>query len=197
MIHFLKKWGIVSILFLLIGTSSIGTNNSLKESRLIRRLYLDLLFYPPTPEELDWFLVYNTSNSYEVAVNWILSLPGIIGEDIDKDQYKIYLFSANYKNKLPIKLTPKEVDFLIKYQSGKKQCSIEIASQYFIKYAIQWKGSNPLDVIDYMALCLMAEETTVEEANKLLGIFRKYPVENEGYLAVLEELKKNDKVIYK
>ena len=46
------------------------------DSRLIRRLYLDTVKMPPTIEEIEWYISYNKTKGYEMAVDWVLTKYG-------------------------------------------------------------------------------------------------------------------------
>ena len=185
MLHFLKKWGVSTAAFLLVVGSGLSDGNSLSEARLIRKVYLDFLKCPPTPTELEWFLVYNI-NSYEVAVDWICS-------SSSNSNLKEYLLSDRYKSQTT-KLNKEEIENIIRYQCGKKTGNVDLL---FITLAMKAGEDNPLSSIDYMATCLMSRETTTSEANYYLGIYRKHQTPIDGYLAVLKELKQNQEVIYK
>lgn len=187
MLHFLRKW--VFFISFFIGFPVIA-NEFPKESHLIRRLYLELLDCPPTPGELEWLLVY-TVEPYVSAVNWILYK----NEKYNNESFRTYLLSSCYKEKPLNELSSKKIDYIIQYQIGKRHLSVEEASRVFVELAIKLKGSNVLDVIDYMCVCLMARETNVKEANILLAEFRTHSNEIDGYIAVLERIKRFEDVI--
>jgi len=171
---------LVSVI-LIFRISSVGfsVENSIREARLIRRLFLDIRKVPPSPEELNWYLCYNPE-PYKAAVDWIVSQTGVSKE---------YLLSEEYKQKYPTKLDQSMLDFIIKYQCGNSQLSIEESNKLLIKLSIIEGEDNVTDVFDYMAFCLISRATNVQETNELLKIYKQYSKEEDGYYAVLQQLK--------
>ena len=175
---FLTKLVSVWILFLSLN-ATFSAENSLQESRMIRRLFLDTRHVPPSPGELNWYLCYN-HKPYQAAVDWISSQTGVSKE---------YLLSEDYIQMYPSKLDQDTLDFIIKYQCGNINLPIDKADKLLVKLSIIGGEDNETDIIDYMALCLMARSTNVKETNELLKLYKQYPKEEDGYYAVLQQLK--------
>lgn len=171
---------LVSVI-LIFGALNLGFSieNSTQESRMIRRLFLDVKHVPPSPGELNWYLCYN-HEPYKAAVEWIVAQTGASKE---------YLLSEEYRQKYPTKLDQSVLDFIVKYQCGNIKLSIQEADKLLIKLSIVGGEDNVTDVFDYMAFCLIARATNVQETNELLKTYRQYPKEEDGYYAVLQQLK--------
>lgn len=171
---------LVSILLILISLDvTFFAKNLLQESRMIRRLFLDTKQIPPTPDELNWYLCFNPK-PYQAAVNWIVDQTGASKE---------YLLSEEYTQSFPSKIDQSLLDFIIKYQCGNTKLTVEEADKLLIKVAIAGGEDNTTDVIDYMSFCLMARSTNIRETNELLKIYKQYPKEEDGYYAVLQQMK--------
>lgn len=171
---------LVSVLTMFLSLNlTFSAESSIKESRMIRRLFLDIKQVPPTPEELNWYLCYN-HEPYQAAVDWIVAQTGASKE---------HLMSNEYKQTFPNKLDQSVLDLIIRYQSGNIKLSVEEADKLLVKISIAGGEDNTTDVIDYMASCLMARSTNVKETNELIKIYKQYPKEEDGYLAVLQQMK--------
>lgn len=162
-------------------------NNKVKESQLIRRVYLDVLNVPPSIKELEWYEVYNT-NGYVLAVEYVLNNKSNVLIPSFKKILKEFLLSQEYKLKEFTPLSLEQRDIIIKYQSG-IWTSEEEANKKLVLDAIISNEPGVMDPIDYLAECLMGRDTSAEEATLLNKILKRYPSEEEGYLMVLEELK--------
>jgi hypothetical protein len=184
------------ILTLLLANSN-ATSSQIRETSLIRRLYLDLLNVPPTPHEVDWLLIYHANNSFETAVCWILSKPELFSAESNKEACKQYLLSDAYKNKPKQKLTSEILKYIIEYQSGYNALSIKDSETMLIEMSIRWGGEDIIEVIDYMCVCLMSRSTNIDEANKLIKIFKNELQPFLGYKAVLAEIKTFDDFLTK
>lgn len=160
----------------------LAGDNSTMEARMIRRVFLDVKKVPPSPAELEWYLIYNTK-SYEKAVDWIVNSTN------NYTLLKTYLLSDKYKQKESIKMDQLMLDNIIKYQSGNLNNSLDEASTILVRNAISCGEDNTVDTIDYISTCLMARPTRTQEINELLQIFRGYPNDKDGYLAVLDKIK--------
>ena len=179
----------VFLILTLLLTNLNADSSQIRETSLIRRLYLDLLNVPPTPHEVDWLLIYHPNNSFETAVCWILSKPELFSAESNKEACKQYLLSDAYKNKPKQKLTPEILKHIIEYQSGYNVLSIKDSETMLIEMSIGWGGEDVIEVIDYMCICLTSRSTNIEEANRLIKIFKNYSQTFMGYKAVLAELK--------
>lgn len=157
-----------------------------EEARLIRRAFLDIKRVPPTPEELTWYLCYN-SNPYQTAIDWLLSSDSTL---------KPYFLSTKYKLSKPTKLDSNMLELIIKYQAGNLNTTIEQADKMLVKISIACGEDNITDTIDYLSFCLIARVTNTSEINLLQKLFRTYTKEEDGYLAVLQELKQHKEFLF-
>jgi hypothetical protein len=178
--NFLK--GFLVFLFLLV--SIPVSAKDLKEGQLIRRVYLDVYGFPPTSSELDWYLTYN-KNGYELAVDFVLIknlTPNI------QNLLKKFLLSSSYKSEPQTAISSVVCENIIKYQSGNLHISLIEAEKRFVKLSIS-NSENDINPLDYMAESLMGRVTTAEEETELVKIIKRYPSEEEGYLAALQQIK--------
>jgi hypothetical protein len=172
---------LVSVLLLTTLSVPILAEKSTEEARLIRKAFLDIRHVPPSPGELDWYLIYNT-NSYQAAIQWLVSQTNTF-------YLKDYLLSKEYKQSAPVKLTQETLDSIIKYQCGNLNVTSEQADILLVKLAVVCGEDNITDTIDYIAVCLIARPTNVQEINMLMKIYKDQSTEVDGYLAVLKNLK--------
>lgn len=169
-----------AFLFLVVLWSTVITAFSQPAtSTLIRRAYLDVLQRPPTPAEMEWYLTYNTSNSYQVAVEYIANN----SQQLDATCVKILLNSPSYKETLPRPLTTVELKNTLLYSVGMniKDHSDNNIHQAKLKL-IQWakaECTDTLDIIDVMCNVLMSRTTSVKEANHWLKTF-KFTEQTQG-----------------
>lgn len=182
--------------FLLICSSpTMGEgNNQGKDSRLIRKMFLDVLGVPPTPPELDWYLVYN-SNSYIKAVETVTDK---YASPLKNLLYTV-LISSSYKESGRVLLSNDEKEMIIKYQSGMKNFSLTEAENRLVELSIinRDNGEVVTEPLDFLATNLMARNTTLEEENFLSKIVKKYPSEKEGYLKALKIMETYEDFLYK
>jgi hypothetical protein len=194
---FFNLWLIIALyLNLLVLYPRYAEATPLREAQLIRRVYLDVLGIPPSPKELDWYLSYN-NNSYETAVKWVVKQPGAYYNSLEDTEMINHLCSPEYRNKPQIKIIPFQLELIVKYQCGNMSLSIDDADIKLTASAIGVGEGNVLDTIDYISECLTGRLTYTEEANSLLQVYKKYPSESEGYLAVLKEIKTFKDFLYK
>jgi len=141
-----------------------------REIRLIRRAFLDVTELLPSPEELDWYVVYNR-NSYALATEYLAQ----------KSQGKWereQLLSPAYRE-APEQLVPKEVlEKNVVYLAGlwRGEMSPELyeaGSAKFIKDALEIASDNPSNAIDWMVNALTCRPSSAEEENELSAIFTK------------------------
>lgn len=151
------------------------------DSRLIRRLYLDTVGMPPTIEEIEWYISYNTTKGYELAVNWVLTKYG-------EEKLRSYFLSNEYKQATQTEIPQEVLDNIIKYQVGKLYLTNQQADDELIKIGLN-AYTDPLDIIDYFAMCMMSRVTHIDEANELLKIYRSFKTDKEGYRCVLAQMK--------
>jgi len=167
---------------------------------LIRRAYLDVLHRPPTVAEMEWYLSFNTSNSYEVAVEYIAKT----SVHLDATCVKILLNSNAYKDTLPRALTTVELKDTLLYSVGlntrdHSDAAIHTAKLKLIAWA-QAESSDPLDIIDVMCNVLMSRSTNIVEANHWLKMYRfaeSTQGENKAWLLLLDQLMQSPEVTSK
>lgn len=150
------------------------------DSRLIRRLYIDSLGMPPTPEELDWYTMYNKEKGYSLAVDWVTAN--------SSNKLKGYYMSEDYKNKKATEIPQDILDSIVKYQVGSTCLTTRAAETQLIKNGTAIY-TDTLDVIDYFCLCMMSRVTHIDEANLLIRVFKGFKSEEEGYREVIGLIK--------
>lgn len=177
--------------YLITGTCSAIAGEKIKDEYLIRRAYLDVLNVVPTIEEIDWYVVYNTTNSYQLAVDFLLSRENKKW-NIDNQIGRVLLMSEAYKN-MPLRALPKEtIEKCVMYVVGdlKNNYTQENVNNSIKKLIeLSEKTSNDqLDRIDYICNCLMSRTTTLEEANSLLTIFKNEKNEQVAWYKVVNRI---------
>ena len=177
---------LIVLLFPLEGGTD-STNNLLRETHLIRRLYLEILNIPPTPHEMEWYLVYN-KDSYQTALNHAIKERAKRDAGYPTIKMKAYYETDLFKNKSPEKLPKQVLNFIIKYQAGGVNDTLETCINKLIQTAIVVSDSDPVNGFDYLAECLINRPLSAKEANDLLKEYRKHSKEKDGYLAVFNSL---------
>lgn len=179
---------IVLIVFLFpLEGGSDSTNSLSKEMRLIRRLYLEVLNAPPTPSEIEWYFVYN-KNPYNTALNQVLKERAKRDAGYPTIKMKAYYETDSFKNKPPEKLTKQALNFIIKYQAGGVNDTVESCINKLIEDAIAVSDGHPVDGFDYLSECLINRLLSAAEADRLMKEYQKHPDEKSGYLAVFNLL---------
>lgn len=172
-------------LFLLVDTNrTCNADNVLSTSQLIRRAYLEYLQIPPTPAELEWYIVYNKNQSLIKAAEWVAQHASK-DADVQSIIYTNITSPTFTSNATPLEQW--QINNIIYYQSGCYQ-SLYDAKVRLIKNGIAY-SDDTLDVIDYIYENLTAKTTNTSVANMYLQVFKKYNNEIDGYLAVLEHIK--------
>lgn len=184
---------VLSSLFVLFNvTTAEPAHPTSKLSREIRRLFLDIKGVPPSIKELEFYTVYS-KNGYEEALNELLN----IKEKSERIFFiKQYYLSSDYKSLPSIKLSGKDLENIILYQSGIKEGPLIKAKFKLIRDSLAVESDGG-DAIDYMAELLMGRLTNLEEINHLTKIRKKYSDEETGLLAVLEEILTFKDCVYK
>lgn len=177
---------LIVLLFPLVGGTD-STANLLKETRLIRKVYLEVLNLPPTPIEMEWYLVYN-KDSYFTALNHVIKERSKREAGYPTIKMKSYYETDLFKNKTPEKLPKEVLHFIIKYQVGGVNDTLESCINKMIDNAMVVADNHPVDGFDYLSECLMNRTLSMKEANDLLKEYRKYSSEREGYQAVFNKL---------
>ena len=165
---------------------------SVKIVRTIRRAFLDIKGVPPTIKEIEWYTGYN-KDSYEAALDDLLNVK--LKSDLIFYVKKYYL-SPSYTDVPPVKISKEQLDKIILYQSGYKEGSLLKAKLKIVTDALAVEEGGA-DAIDYIAEALMGRVSHIEEANALLKIRKKYSKEEDGLLAVLEEILTFKDFLYK
>jgi hypothetical protein len=174
------------------GTSAETPHPTVKLAREIRKLFLDIKGIPPSIKELEFYTIYS-QNGYEVALDDLLN----VKEKNDRIYFiKEYYLSSDYKSLPSSKLNKREIDNIILYQSGLKEGPLIDAKLKIIKDSLAIESDSG-DAIDYMAELLMGRLTNLDESNHLSKIRKKYSDEEQGLLAVLEEILTFKDCLYK
>jgi hypothetical protein len=174
-----------------------------QDVRLIRRLYLDSVGKVPTPEEMDWYIIYN-KDSYYAAVDYISSFkPNKLNPRYQKmTRYELiaYFNSDKYTQTESRPLARKEIENIIRYSSGLKDGSLDECKDRFCSDALK-VSDDFVDASDYMGMWLMGRNTNIREANQLAELSRKLKGEGKNDLetmrGLLEEMIKFESVVTK
>jgi len=148
-----------------------------KEIRKIRRAYLDVSGLLPTPEEIDWFVVYN-KNGYTLAVDHLTS------KFPDAQWSKERLHSKDYleapEEPIDRALLEKNVVYLAGLGAGEIDPFLkEAGTQKFIKDALLATDEKASDAIDYIINQLTCRPSSADEENKFLDIFNKVSLKED------------------
>lgn len=163
-------------LIFLINCLIIGNlySESFKETFLIRRMFLDIINRPPTPQEIDWFCEYN-KNPYDRAVQFITE------ECKEHRAVKVdavYLLSEEYKNKPTTPLTKQEKIEILFYLNGFDKNTQQTPETVYKCYDKMIESAldgvfNITDAFDYIANLLLCRTTSVQEINDIIEIYNK------------------------
>lgn len=148
-----------------------------KEIRKIRRAYLDVSGLLPTPEEIDWYVVYN-KNGYPLAVDHLTS------KFPDARWPKERLLSSEYleapEEPVARNLLEKNVVYLAGMGAGEIDEFLKAAGiEKFIKDALLATDEKASDAIDYMINQLTCRPSSAEEETKFLDIFNKVSLKED------------------
>ena len=186
----MRKFLFLVLSFGILFSEDIKANDNV--SLLIRKAYIDVLGYIPTTEEMDWYLVYNKDNAYDIAINYMLSNPNCKW-NIPKSLAKLLLHSTDYKSQVKQQMLPEQIAKNLFYAVGMgfhtsyTQQNYDLACKKLIKIAMNSYESES-DIIDYMANVLMSRSTNLKEINHLLKIKHSFTLEEEAYLKTLQEI---------
>jgi len=172
------KWIVPFLSLLLTCVSPAATDDALhREIRKIRRAYLDVVGLLPTPEEIDWFVVYNQSG-YPLAVNFLIQ------KDAQKQWSKDRLSAPEYME-APAQLIErpvleKSVVYLAGLWTGEmNEAVLEAGTEKFIKNALLATDERTSDAIDYMINLLTCRPSTAAEENEFTQIFNKVSLKED------------------
>ncbi len=162
-------------------------------SFFIKRAYLDTIGIIPSTEEIEWYCVYNSGDSYKLAVETLVKHPKF-SWNMSIAQAKEILLSEHYKHSAKRTLTKEQVTKNLFYVVGISldtkinNDSIQLSKNKLIQNALKYADSDIPEAIDYMANCLMCRNTNVKEINELLKIYRSIKTEKEALLTVLDAI---------
>lgn len=162
----------VLLLFLLVFPLLCGSADDMsrREIKLIRRAFLDVTEFLPSPEELDWYVVYNR-DGYPLAADYLAQKSG-------GKWTREKLLSPAYRD-APDQLVPREVlEKNIVYLAGlwrgeMSPAIFEEGCKKFIKDALEIASENPAHAVDWMVSALTCRPASAEEENQLSAIFNK------------------------
>jgi hypothetical protein len=166
----MKRCLLLLCLVLFYTTAGSGEEPFQREIRLIRRAFLDVTELLPSPEEMDWYVVYNR-NGYALAAEYLAQK--------SQGEWSLeQLQSAAYRD-APERIIPKEVlQKNVVYLAGLWRGEMSPAlfdegATKFIKDALEMASENPSNAIDWMVSSLTCRPATANEENELFAIFNK------------------------
>lgn len=190
-------------LFVLLTLGAIEKNisnspeNTRLQIRLIRKLYLEVLKFPPSPKELDWYLTYN-SNPYNTALSWVLDQQASKEPGYPLIKMKSFYESKSFTERSPIKMNPDEIDNIVKYQSGCKDKNLKEAEFKLVEQALKNSDGDLVDALDYLSECLLGRVLSAWEANYYINESKKsLSSTEERLLTILKLLKLHEDCIYR
>jgi hypothetical protein len=162
-------------------------------SNLIRKAYIDVLGLPPTIQEIEWYMVYNKNNSYELAVDFLIKNPKTKW-NIPKNLAKLLLLSNDYKKQDKQPLLREQIIKNLFYSVGMNTDTPYTEDNYrtaclkLINNAVLCSDGDT-EVIDYMTNCLMSRSTNLTEINHLMYIIKNTTKsEQDTWYDVLQEI---------
>ncbi len=169
----MKRLLLLVFLPFLLTPAKADTASVRKEIRKIRRAFLDVIELVPTPEEVDWYVVYN-QNGYAMAVDYLIQ--HVPAEKIESTREK--LLNPNYPSTEEELLDKLVLEKNVIYLSGNWNSPftpevVESSKELLIRQALLASDDNPANTIDYLVNELTCRPSTLEEANELLKIFTK------------------------
>ena len=141
------------------------------EIRQIRRAYLDVLELLPTPQEMDWYIVYN-QNGYVLATEYLSQKAAAGSWSVEKLRDPAYLNAPEQ----PLERAILEKNILYLAGLWKGELSEELfaaGSEKFIRDALETASDNVDDTIDWMVNLLTSRSSSAAEENELSSIYRK------------------------
>ena len=158
--------------------TSMGTEDALhRDIRKIRRVYLDVSGLLPTPEEIDWYVVYN-KNGYHLAVDYLTH------KFSDKPWSRERLTSSEYleapEEPIARSILEKNVVYLAGLGAGEMdEAIVEAGTEKFIKNALLATDERASDAIDYMINQLTCRPSSAAEENQFIDIFNKVSLKED------------------
>lgn len=172
------KWIVPLLSLLLTCAAPAATDETLhREIRKIRRAYLDVIGLLPTPEEIDWFVVYNRKG-YPLAVNFLIQ------KDAQKQWSQDRLSAPEYmeapEQLIERAILEKSVVYLAGLWTGEmNEAVLEAGTEKFIKNALLATDERTSDAIDYMINLLTCRPSTAAEENEFTQIFNKVSLKED------------------
>jgi hypothetical protein len=169
----MKRCLFLLCLMLFSVASGSGEEPFQREIRLIRRAFLDVTELLPSPEEMDWYVVYNR-NGYPLAAEYL-------AQKSRGEWSRDHLLSSAYRE-APDQLVPKEIlEKNVVYLAGlwrgeMSPALFDVGSTKFIKDALEIASENPSNAIDWMVSSMTCRPASAEEENELFAIFNKVSI---------------------
>jgi len=176
------KWLIPFLSLLLTCVAPAAKDDVLhREIRKIRRAYLDVIELLPTPEEIDWYVVYNQTG-YPLAVEFLIL------KDLQKQWTPEQLSNPEYteapEQMIERQVLEKSVVYLAGLWTGDMNEAIkEAGTEKFIKNALLATDERVSDAIDYMINLLTCRPSTAAEENEFTQIFNKVSMKGDDMSA--------------
>jgi hypothetical protein len=148
-----------------------------REIRKIRRAYLDVCELLPTPEEVDWYVVYN-KNGYPLAVDYLtLKFPG---EPWTKEKLVSTEYLEAPEEPVARPVLDKNVVYLAGLGTGEMTDELrEAGVEKFIKNALLASDEKASNAIDYMINQLTCRPSSAAEETEFLDIFNKVSLKED------------------
>ncbi len=174
------KWLIFYLCLVLSVAGSAAPDDALhREIRKIRRAYLDVLGLLPTPEEVDWYVVYN-KDGYNLAVEFLVKKAPAA------EWTKVRLTSPEYLEASARVIDRGTLEKNIVYLAGLwpgeaefTESLIAEGTDKFIKNALLASDENASNAIDYMINLMTCRPSTADEENELFQIFNKVSMKDD------------------
>jgi hypothetical protein len=139
---------------------------------------------------MDWYLVYNPDNSYDLAIKYLYDHPRNKWKNASFQEFNRLLNSSEYK-KDKRQLSKEEIEYIIFYVSGDylKNNSLPKNKKVIISNCLIC-GDSDIDKIDYISFNLMSRPSTVDECNILLDILKSNNTKSETdkWLMILDKI---------
>jgi hypothetical protein len=196
----MRAFFVIVAWLVLMGTTGFGAPKTIKIESLIRRAYIDISGHVPTIEEIDWYCVYNKNNSYELAVDTLLSREWILWKQ-PKHQIKHMLMSDGYRDQdpVPVDMRPQIIYIVGMGDVESSPANVHRAKKKLIEFAIM-HSNNSDEAIDYMCNALMSRSSNLKEANMLSAKFThasKMMGDDAAWMMVLDDILQLDDVRHK
>ena len=193
----MRAFFVIVAWLVLMSASVLGESKTIRTETLIRRAYIDISGHVPTVEEIDWYCVYNQNNSYELAVDTLLSREWILWKQ-PKHQIKRMLMSPGYKDQdpVPVDMRPQIIYIVGMGDVEATPKNVKIAKTKLIEFALM-SSNNSDEVIDYMCNALMSRPSNLQEANMLSFKFSQASQmlsDDAAWMAVLDDILQLDDV---